>query len=72
MLVGCATISGRGITQPLSVVALASDGSEVESVKCDMSNDESTWYVGAHFLCTRLSSSSFMTSHEAQRMTKIL
>jgi hypothetical protein len=45
MLVGCATISGSGTTQPLSVVALASDGSEVEGVKCDMSNDEGTWYV---------------------------
>ena len=44
-VVGCATISGSGTTQPLSVVALASDGSEVEGVKCDMSNDEGTWYV---------------------------
>jgi hypothetical protein len=42
---GCSTISGSGTTQSLSVQTFASDGKEVEGAKCDMTNDEGTWFV---------------------------
>lgn len=42
---GCATVSGSGTSQPISVQTLASDGQEVEGVKCDLTNDEGTWFV---------------------------
>ena len=44
-LTGCATISGSGSTQSVSVQTFAADGNEVEGVKCDMTNDEGTWFV---------------------------
>ena len=44
-LVGCATISGSGSNQSISVQTFASDGSEIDGVKCDMTNDEGTWFV---------------------------
>jgi hypothetical protein len=42
---GCATVSGSGTSQPISVQTLASDGTEAVGVRCDMSNDEGTWFV---------------------------
>jgi hypothetical protein len=42
---GCSTISGSGTSQPLSVQTYAADGSDVEGAKCDMTNDEGTWFV---------------------------
>lgn len=42
---GCATISGSGTSQPISVQTYASDGQDVDGVKCDMTNDEGTWFV---------------------------
>lgn len=42
---GCATVSGSGTTQPISVQTFASDGSDLDGVKCDMTNDEGTWFV---------------------------
>lgn len=45
VLIGCATISGSGSNQSISVQTFASDGSEIDGVKCDMTNDEGTWFV---------------------------
>ena len=45
VLAGCATISGSGSNQSISVQTFATDGSEIEGVKCDMTNDEGTWFV---------------------------
>lgn len=42
---GCSTISGSGTSQSISVQTFASDGNEVEGAKCDMLNDEGTWFV---------------------------
>jgi hypothetical protein len=42
---GCSTISGSGTSQPLSVQTLSADGSDVEGAKCDLTNDEGTWFV---------------------------
>ena len=42
---GCATISGSGTTQAISVQTLASDGLEVDGAKCEMTNDVGTWFV---------------------------
>lgn len=42
---GCSTISGSGTSQPISVQTFASDGSDVDGAKCDMTNDEGTWFV---------------------------
>lgn len=42
---GCSTISGSGTSQPLSVQTLAADGNEVEGAKCDLTNDEGTWFL---------------------------
>jgi hypothetical protein len=43
--VGCSTISGSGTTQSISVQTMNSDGSQLDGAKCDMSNDEGTWFV---------------------------
>ena len=45
LFVGCSTISGSGTTQALSVQTYASDGQDVEGAKCEMTNDEGTWFV---------------------------
>ena len=45
VLIGCATVTGSGSNQSISVQTFASDGSEIEGVKCDMTNDEGTWFV---------------------------
>ena len=45
VLIGCATVSGSGSNQSISVQTFASDGSEIDGVKCDMTNDEGTWFV---------------------------
>lgn len=45
VLTGCSTISGSGSHQSISVQTFGSDGSNLEGAKCDMSNDEGTWFV---------------------------
>jgi hypothetical protein len=45
MLTGCATVSGSGSTQPLSVQTFAADGTDLDGARCDMTNDEGTWFV---------------------------
>ena len=42
---GCSTITGGGTSQPLSVQTYAADGSDVDGAKCEMINDEGTWFV---------------------------
>jgi len=42
---GCATVTGSGSNQSISVETLGKDGSEVEGARCDMTNDEGTWFV---------------------------
>ena len=42
---GCSTISGSGTSQSVSFQTLAADGQDVESAKCEMTNDEGTWFV---------------------------
>ena len=45
LFVGCSTISGSGSTQSLSVQTFSLDGKDVEGAKCEMTNDEGTWFV---------------------------
>jgi hypothetical protein len=45
MLNGCATISGSGSSQTISVQTFQADGAELEGAKCDMTNDEGTWFA---------------------------
>jgi len=45
MLNGCATISGSGSNQTISVQTFQTDGAELEGAKCDMTNDEGTWFA---------------------------
>jgi len=40
-------MTAGGTLQPVSVQTFAPDGSEVEDVRCEMSNDEGTWFVMA-------------------------
>ncbi len=42
---GCSTISGSGTSQSVSVQTFAAGGQDVESAKCEMTNDEGTWFV---------------------------
>ena len=42
---GCATVSGSGTSQPISVQTLGPDGTETVGVRCEMTNDEGTWFV---------------------------
>ncbi len=42
---GCSTLSGSGTSQPVSVQTFNSEGKEVDGAKCDMTNDEGTWFV---------------------------
>lgn len=42
---GCSTISGSGTTQPVSVQTFAADGQDVDGAKCEMTNDEGSWFV---------------------------
>lgn len=44
-LAGCSTISGSGTSQPISVQTFNSDGSQLDGSRCDMTNDEGTWFV---------------------------
>lgn len=44
-LTGCSTISGSGSNQAISVQTIAPDGSSLDGAKCDMTNDEGTWFV---------------------------
>jgi hypothetical protein len=45
LFVGCSTITGSGSTQSLSVQTFSLDGKDVEGAKCEMTNDEGTWFV---------------------------
>ena len=45
MVTGCSTISGSGTSQSISVQTLAADGSPIDAARCDMTNDEGTWFV---------------------------
>lgn len=42
---GCSTISGSGTTQPVSVQTFAADGQDVDGARCEMTNDEGSWFV---------------------------
>jgi len=42
---GCSTISGGGTSQPVSVQSFTPDGSDMDGAKCEMTNDEGTWFV---------------------------
>jgi hypothetical protein len=44
-LSACATVSGSSPYQSISVQTFATDGSEITGVKCDMTNDEGTWFA---------------------------
>lgn len=44
-IIGCSTISGSGSTQAISVQTYQADGIELEGAKCDMTNDEGTWFA---------------------------
>lgn len=44
-LTGCATVTGSSSNQSISVQTFAADGTEMDGVRCDMSNDEGTWFV---------------------------
>jgi hypothetical protein len=44
-LSACATVSGSSPYQSISVRTFAADGSEITGVKCDMTNDEGTWFA---------------------------
>jgi hypothetical protein len=44
-LSACATVSGSSPYQSISVQTFAADGSEITGVKCDMTNDEGTWFA---------------------------
>ena len=44
-LTACSTITGSGSNQSISVQTYAANGNEVDGVKCDMTNDEGTWFV---------------------------
>jgi hypothetical protein len=45
LFVGCSTITGSGSTQSLSVQTFTLDGKDVDGAKCEMTNDEGTWFV---------------------------
>lgn len=45
LLSACATVSGSSPYQSISVQTFAADGSEITGVKCDMTNDEGTWFA---------------------------
>ena len=42
---GCSTISGSGTSQSVSVQTYSSEGGDVDGAKCDMTNEEGTWFV---------------------------
>jgi hypothetical protein len=42
---GCSTISGSGTSQSVSVQTYSAEGGDVDGAKCDMTNDEGTWFV---------------------------
>jgi hypothetical protein len=42
---GCSTITGSGTSQSISVQTYAADGKDVDGAKCEMINDEGTWFV---------------------------
>lgn len=42
---GCSTITGSGTSQSVSVQTFAADGQDIDGAKCEMVNDEGTWFV---------------------------
>lgn len=42
---GCSTITGSGTSQSVSVQTYATDGQDIDGAKCEMVNDEGTWFV---------------------------
>ncbi len=42
---GCSTITGSGTTQPISVQTFAADGQDIDGARCEMRNDEGSWFV---------------------------
>lgn len=42
---GCSTLTGSGTTQAVSVQTFAADGKELDAARCDLTNDEGTWFV---------------------------
>ena len=42
---GCSTITGSGTSQSVSVQTYAADGQDIDGAKCEMVNDEGTWFV---------------------------
>lgn len=45
LFTGCSTITGSGTTQPVSVQTYAADGQDVDGARCEMTNDEGSWFV---------------------------
>lgn len=45
LFAGCSTITGGGTTQPISVQTFASNGEEIDSARCEMTNDAGSWFV---------------------------
>lgn len=45
LLTGCATVTGSGSNQAISVQTYSPSGVELDGAKCDMTNDEGTWFV---------------------------
>jgi hypothetical protein len=45
VMAGCSTISGSGTSQSVSVQTFTSDGQDVDGAKCDLTNDEGTWFL---------------------------
>jgi len=42
---GCSTITGSGTSQSISIQTYAADGKDIDGAKCEMINDEGTWFV---------------------------
>lgn len=42
---GCSTITGSGTSQSVSVQTYKTDGGDLDGAKCEMTNDEGTWFV---------------------------
>jgi hypothetical protein len=45
VITGCATITGSGSSQSLSFQTYKIDGTDLDGARCEMTNDEGTWFV---------------------------
>ena len=45
VITGCATITGSGSAQSLSFQTYKIDGTDLDGARCEMTNDEGTWFV---------------------------